>query len=161
MKPSLAAALTLGSLSLLAGAAGCVSIDGGSVEVAWTVFAADGRGVITDCACADPPIAFVQLKLGGPPENPAQADPCAGNTACRFACGRHDGITPFFIPPGPYLMSIEPLTADGMAIAGDMVPDPLVGQVTKGLSHDLGAFAIQAPCAMRCHGNDPTTACGP
>jgi len=161
MKCPLAATLTLGSLSLLAGAAGCVSIDGGSVEVEWTVFAADGRGVITDCACAEPPIAYVQLKLGGPPDNPTQADPCAGNTACRFSCGRHDGITPFFIPAGPYLMSIEPLSADGLAIAGDMVPDPLVGQVTKGLSHDLGAFAIQAPCAMRCHGNDPTTACGP
>jgi len=159
MKFPLAAALMLGSLPLLAGS-GCVAIDGGSVEVEWTVFSADGRGVITDCACADPPIAYVQLKLGGPPDNPGQPDPCAGNAACRFSCGRNDGITPFFIPPGPYLMSIEPLTADGTAIAGAMVPDPLVGQVTKGLSHDLGAFAIQAPCALRCHGNDPTMACG-
>ena len=154
-KLSLAIALLLAS-----GAAGCVAIDGGSVEVEWTVFAADGRGVITDCACAEPPIAFVQLKLAGPPENPDQPDPCAGNLSCRFSCGRNDGTTPFFIPPGPYLMSIEPLAADGTPIAGDMVPDPLVGQVTKGLSHDLGAFAIQAPCATRCHGADLTTACG-
>ena len=66
------------------GPAGCVAIDGGSVEVEWTVFAADGRGVITDCACADPPIAYVQLKLGGAPHNTSQAETSPGNTPIRF-----------------------------------------------------------------------------
>jgi len=155
MRSLLAAALVFVAL----GSGGCVAIDGGSVEVEWKIFAADGRGVINDCSCADPAIAYVQLKLAGPPENPDQPDPCAGNASCRFSCGRNDGITPFFIPPGPYLMSIEPLGADGTVATDALVPNPLVGQVTKGLSHDLGAFAIQAPCALRCHGDDLTRVC--
>src|SRR3569623_3694424 len=129
MQSPLAAVLRLGR-SLLAGS-GCVAIDGGSVEVEWTVFSADGRGVITACACADPPIAYVQLKLGGPPDSPSQPDPCAGNAACRLSCVRNDGITPFFIPPGPYLMSIEFGVADGSPMCCDMVPDSLVGEVSK------------------------------
>ena len=154
MKAVFAAALAFAFLGT-----GCVAIDGGAVEVSWTIFAADGRGVINDCSCAEPGIASVQLKLAGPPGSESQVDPCQGTDACRFSCGRKTGSTPFIIPQGAYLMSIEPLTADGTLAAGAMVPDPIVSQVEKGVPDDLMAFEIQAPCALRCHGDDLTRAC--
>lgn len=142
--------LVLASVSVAA----CVQIDGGAVEVAWTVFAEDGRGTINDCACADPGIAFVQLRLAGPPDNPAQADPCENVAACRFSCGRDMGATPFIIPPGAYLVSIQPQLPDGTVSPTAMVPDPILSQVVKGVPAELGALEIQAPCAPRCHGAD-------
>ena len=147
--------IALAAVSVVA----CVGIDGGAVEVPWTVFARDGRGTINDCACADPAIAFIQLKLGAPPETPAQADPCDGAIACRFSCGRKTGATPFIIPPGSYLMSIQPQLADGTPSLTTMVPDPILRQVVKGAPTELDAFEIQAPCAPQCHGADPTMPC--
>ena len=151
-------ALTLLALASL-GLGACVEIDGGAVEVPWTVFAKDGRGAINDCSCADPAIAYVRLKLAGPPDAPTQPDPCDGVGACQFSCGRKIGATPFFIPPGSYLMSIEPVAADGTVAATAMVPDPVLRQVTKGEPSELDAFGIEAPCAPRCHGDDLTMAC--
>jgi hypothetical protein len=145
--------------ALGSGFTACVDIDGGAVEVPWTVFAKDGRGAINDCSCADPAITYVQLKLAGPPDDPTRADPCAGVTSCRFSCDRKIGATPFIIPPGTYLMSIQPVASDGTAVTTAMVPDPILRQVDKGAPTELDAFEIQAPCALRCHGDDLQMPC--
>lgn len=138
-----------------------MEINGGAAEVAWTVFAADGRGAINDCACTEPPIAFVRLKLEAPLESPGQPDPCAGSLACRFACERKTGATPFVIPPGKYQISIEPETADGVAIDPALirVPAPSEREVVRGAAAELDALEIEAPCAVRCQGGDMTKAC--
>ena len=143
------------------GLGGCVEINGGAVEVPWTVFAEDGRGAINDCACTEPTIAFVRLKLEAPPSAPEQADPCAGSTACRFSCQRKTGATPFMIPAGTYQMSIEPETADGLPIDPGlvMVPAPITRDVVRGAAAELDALQITAPCAAICRGGDMTKAC--
>ena len=66
-----------------------------------------------------------------------------------------DGITPFFIPPGPYLMSMEPFDGSGAEIAADMVDPPLVGlrSVVKGLSRS-GRVHDPGPCAIAAHGGN-------
>ena len=142
---------------------GCVEINGGAVEVPWTVFAEDGRGAINDCACTEPTIAFVRLKLEAPPSAPEQADPCAGSMACRFSCGRKTGATPFMIPAGTYQMSIEPETADGQPIDPGlvMVPAPITRDVVRGAAAELDALQITAPCALACPGDDMTMTCSP
>jgi len=153
-------AAPLASLVLWAAAtAGCVSIDGGTVEVAWTIFAADARGSINDCSCADPAIAHVRLRLAPPLEVPEQADPCETDPSCVFSCGRKAGATHFTIPAASYLMSIEPVDADGTAIAADRVPAPILMGVTKGQHTDLGALEIVAPCAATCNGGDILAPC--
>jgi len=143
------------TLALLDGA--CVDINGGAVEVPWIVFARDGRGAINDCSCAAPVIESVRLKLDPAGANTGSADPCEGVGACVFACGRKTGATPFMVPPGDYLMSIEPLGTDGQVIPEDTVPAPVLRRVVKGAPTELDAFEIQAPCG--CHGDDVQVPC--
>lgn len=136
----------------------CVDINGGAVEVAWIVFARDGRGAINDCSCAAPAIQSVRLKLDPAGTNTTPTDPCTGVAACVFSCGRKTGATPFVVPPGDYLMSIEPLGTDGLVIPEDAVPAPVLRQVQKGAPTELDAFEINAPCG--CHGDDVQVPCG-
>jgi hypothetical protein len=135
----------------------CVDINGGAVEVPWIVFARDGRGAINDCACATPAIQSVRLKLEPAGANATPADPCAEASSCVFSCGRKIGSTPFMVPPGDYLMSIEPLGTDGLVIPEDAVPAPVLRRVQKGAPTELDAFEIQAPCG--CHGDDVQAPC--
>lgn len=134
-----------------AGGTGCVEIDGGAVEVPWTVFAADGRGAINDCSCAAPAIEYVRLRLTAADGS----DPCATASSCRFECHRKIGATPFMIPPGTYFMSIEPEGADGAPLVPPLVsvPAPMSRQVVRGAPTELDAFDIQAACAVSCHGD--------
>src|SRR5437016_2283904 len=81
---------------------GCVRIDGGAVEVSWVVRSTDGRA-ITDCSCADPPIAKVRINLLGVNGDIDGTQPCeapANRAACEFPCQRQTGATPFNIKPG-------------------------------------------------------------
>ena len=156
--------LTVGLIVALLGglsAGGCVEIDGGAVEVPWTVFAADGRGAINDCSCTEPAITSIRLKLT--PADPAAppTDPCATAASCRFACDRKTGATSFMIPPGAYLMSIEPEGADGAPLDAGvvMVPAPMVRQVARGAPTELDALEVVAPCAASCHGADVEQPC--
>ena len=149
-------------MATIAGATqGCVEINGGAVEVPWTVFAEDGRGAINDCNCTEPAIMYVRLKLEAPLGAPDQPDPCAGSAACRFSCQRKTGATPFMIPPGTYQLSIEPETADGLPIDPGlvMVPAPITREVVRGAAAELDALQITAPCAVSCSGGDMTKAC--
>jgi hypothetical protein len=136
---------------------GCVEIDGGAVEVPWTIFAADGRGAINDCSCAEPAITYVRLRLTAPDGS----DPCATGDSCRFECHRKTGATPFKIPPGTYLMSVEPEGADGAPLSPGLVsvPAPMSRQVVRGAPTELDAFDIQVACAASCHGDDVDQPC--
>lgn len=137
---------------------GCVEIDGGAVEVSWAIFAPDGRA-ITDCGCANPSIAFVRLQLVSQLDG---AEPCAGNDACRFACGPKTGATPFTVPPGHYLMSVVAVGSAGadlptVAVPGDptlavSTPAPLSATVVRGQPTELEAFTLHAACASQCDG---------
>jgi len=86
----------------------------------------------------------------------------SSSAACRFDCQRKTGATPFMVPPGTYQMSIVPETADGLPIDPGlvMVPAPITRDVVRGAAAELDALQITAPCALRCHGDDMTQACG-
>lgn len=143
--------------------AGCVSIDGGAVEVSWVVRTPDGRG-INNCSCACPAIAKMRLVLvpveGGP-------DACAGQKSCEFSCGQHSGVTTFSIPPGTYAMSLVPVGATGDPLDGTgsgfctakSAVAPAVREVQKGRLVQLDAVLIQAGCAETCGGEDNTKVC--
>lgn len=161
------AAALLG-LMLVAPFGACVEIDGGAVEVAWGLFAKDGRA-INDCSCAVPlvpadaetPIAFVRLDLVS--DDGTDARPCAaGVRDCRFACGRKIGATPFMIPPGSYLMSVVPVDASGADFPAGAIDSPPaeLRSVVRGQPTQLDAFMLQARCAARCNAGGPTQPCG-
>lgn len=146
------------ALVALVAPAGCVDIDGGAVEIAWAVFTKDGRA-ITDCACADPPIPYVRLNLASDPGGAIQ--PCAGLAACRLACNRKIGATPFIIPPGRYLMSLVAVGADGADLAEGAVesPAPQSRAVVRGQPTELEAYMLRTNCAVQCNSADFTQPC--
>jgi hypothetical protein len=150
-------------IALLFSATGCVSIDGGAVEVSWKVVTRDGRG-IADCGCTCPPIPKVRLQLlplaGG-------SDPCAGRAASQFSCNWQSGATRFDIPPGSYAVSLVPVGADGNDITNGAVGtcsagggvDPVVREVIKGRVTQLDAMEVLADCAAECGGSNSTKLC--
>ncbi len=153
------AAMVLGlALPALLAPAGCVDINGGAVEVAWAVFTRDGRA-ISDCACADPSIAYVRLNLVS--EAAAAAQPCTGLDACRFGCNRKIGATPFMIQPGRYLMSLVAVGADGADLADGVVesPAPQSRDVVFGQPTELEAYTLHTNCSMQCNSTDLTKPC--
>ena len=150
--------VVLAALSILASAlagSGCVEINGGAVEVSWAIFARDGR-TITDCSCANPQIAFVRLQLVS--ESNPGSQPCTGNEACRFSCGRKTGATPFTIPAGQYLMSVVPVDSSGTdlpaliapGVASVQSPPPESRAVVRGQPTELESFMLEADCGMAC-----------
>jgi hypothetical protein len=150
--------------SALVAGPGCVSVDGGAVEVSWVVEAKDGTRIIADCGCTCPPVAKIRLALvpagGG-------SDVCAGRTSCAFSCNLQTGATRFDIKPGTYAMSLVPVGADGNDITTGEVgtcslgalPAPQVRDVIKGRVTQLDAMFVQTDCAAECGGSDTTRVC--
>jgi len=151
---------------MAAAAVSCVSIDGGAVEANWVVRTDDGRA-ITDCACSDPQIASVRLRLVGAWGDVKDTTPCQDRTSCQFSCQRHTGATPFDIPPGFYLISLVPVDATGQdltALAPPLhvqTPAPVLREVVKGQPTQLDALAIVGRCAPSCSGNENRVCASP
>jgi hypothetical protein len=135
----------------------CVPINGGAVEISWLVVASGTGGIITDCSCADPPIAKVRLVLVGVGGSIDGATPCAGQAQCDFPCQNQTGATAFDIPPTgngeSYEASLVAVGNDGAELPQIMTPAPTLLQVVKGQPTEGGAFALTAPCALACSGN--------
>jgi hypothetical protein len=138
------------ALLALAGLPACVDIDGGAVEVAWAIFAEDGRA-INDCSCSEPGIAYVRLHLVADPD--ASLQPCADNPGCRFSCGRKIGATPFSIPPGQYLMSLIAVDTNGVDVQAGSVRSPPAQSraVVRGQPTQLEAFMLETTCRAECN----------
>ena len=151
--------------ALVANLAGCVQIDGGSIEANWVVRTYDGRAM-DGCDCADPSIArvrFVAARVD--PAGALGADVCAGRSECEFSCNSQRGATPFFVPAGRYAVSLSATGPAGQALptlggkAGIHLQAPILRDVVFGQPTQLEAFAIEANCADRCGGNQTTQAC--
>jgi len=147
-------------------AAGCVPIDGGSVEATWDLHTPDGRR-ISQCSCSCPRIAKVRFSVVAADG----VDLCAGRAACLFSCGAGQGGTPFDIPPGEYDLSLVPVGEDGHDLVGAIPQDagdtcsaqsgvaPILRSVRKGQPTQLNTVLIQAKCAAECGGSDTSKAC--
>lgn len=137
----------------------CVKISGGAVEISWLVISSQTGGAITDCSCADPPIAKVRLVLVGVGGAIDGATPCAGKAQCDFSCQNQTGATPFDIPPtGPgewYQVSVVAVDRNGAEVPQSqiMAPAPFLYQVVDGQPTETDAFTLTAPCAAACNGN--------
>ena len=133
----------------------CVKIDGGAVEISWVVRSTQG-GAITDCTCANPPIAAVRLDLRGRFGNLQGATPCAGSARCDFPCQRQTGSTAFDIEPTEgaerYEISVVAVGFDGLPIPSDIVmsPAPILREVVRAQPTEVEAFQLVAPCHAEC-----------
>lgn len=162
------------ALFLLIGAAGCVPIDGGSIEASWVLRTFDGRA-IEGCGCAAPAVARVAV-CAVPPDAPGGSascgdpayDVCATNPGCSFPCDRQTGATPFFVASGRWALSLVALDAAGNRLSSPdvgaggsiVVPAPILRDAVKGQVTELPALQVKAECAMQCSAGE-TAACKP
>ncbi|HXI55331.1 MAG TPA: hypothetical protein VNO55_04700 [Polyangia bacterium] len=148
-------AAVLATAALLCGAAGCVRIDGGAVELSWVLRTPDGRA-IDDCSCGVDPVAAVRVELVGVGGDIQGATPCAGRAQCQFSCSRQTGATPFDIPETKsnemYLISVVALDAGGNPLPNVKTPAPVLRSVVRGQPTDMGALLLVTECGSACSG---------
>lgn len=153
------------ALAVATAVGGCVRIDGGAVEISWVVHSTEGQA-ITDCTCAAPAIAWVQLDLEGEVGVFPDDTPCAGKAECRFPCQRQTGATSFDISPGTPVDGVQPQYAISVTALGEdlsdlstmvdgaappvQTPAPILGSVVQGQPTEVEAFLLVAKCADEC-----------
>jgi hypothetical protein len=107
---------------------GCVPIDGGAVELRWTV-RRDGRGLSCSRAGIDT-VTLLAERDGGE------------SSAFVFDCEAGHGTTNFELAEGRYLFRIEPA---GPGAADVAVPNPITAGVREGEVTDLQVLVLRVP----------------
>lgn len=135
---------------------GCVELDGGAVELSWTLREFDGDAV-SGCGRArhagapagEPLFAEMRLCWQAAPDGVASA---ACDESFTFECGPRHGVSGFELPPGPTAFWLEPLCSDGTlaAIVGYQVPPPIVRDVVVGAVVTLNSLLVVVDEAVAC-----------
>lgn len=123
---------------------GCVQVDGGAVELSWSLLTFDGQPIVGD-DCLGANIDRVRLNWD---ENPELEDRNHGFT--DFECTAYRGITDFVITvedpatQPPYLLWIEPVCANNLVSpAGTFeVPAPISRNMREGEVVTLNSLLI-------------------
>lgn len=140
---------------------GCAQVDGGAVEIRWDIRDANGGRIGCDGDVDDKGARQVlkldrlYFRLEVTQTTGEQKDLCQGDDRCQFECTASTteimvGTTPFFIPPGDFLIGSH---AEGVATgasdlktlgpAQDVVaPRPVLRQVMQGQVTDLNVNLI-------------------
>jgi len=125
------------------GATGCVGINGGAVELAWSVRTVDA--LPADCEMQN--IATISLCIQSCDEDAGTGETCTGATMCpfdTFACTRLRGATDFDVAPGKKRLWITVACGDGSP-ADVVVPEAVLRDVTRGDVTELNALLISVP----------------
>ncbi len=113
--------------------AGCVDVNGGAVELKWSI-----RDAIGPSNCGTSRLDTVDL---------VYSDEAAHTFKTSFPCSEPQATTLFSIPPGRYSFSIEPQCASSPPPAPKTeakvtVPSPIVRDVANGELTDLKVLLI-------------------
>jgi hypothetical protein len=123
----------------LAGASACVDVNGGAVELSWSIRTENGDS----SSCGNANIARVEL-CGRDLSMPGDLD--AGSASCAvrdsWACGDQHGTTAFDIKPGRYELSITPICPSPDDVTMATVPAPIVRDISEGDVAQLNALLI-------------------
>jgi hypothetical protein len=137
--------------ALAAAAVACVEVDGGAVELSWSLRTVEGDAVES---CGDIPLEAVRICWE--PADGASTDQCRPGHRRTFPCGDRHGVTAFEVPPGPTLLWIEPVCPGGAPPPADTyeVPPPILRTVEHGRVVTLRSLLIEiragADCEPRC-----------
>ena len=125
-------------LTLAAGASACIEIEGGAVELSWSLRSFDGERVDS---CADARIEEVRICWQAVEEGPSTGV-CQGSQS--FPCGEENGVSGFEIAPGRAAFWIEPICLDGSPadLGSYQVPPPIVRTVEDGKIVTLNSLLI-------------------
>jgi hypothetical protein len=125
--------------------AGCVTVNGGAVELSWTVRTSDGKQAACQNDDGSDPIGDIWLcaKACTVISNGA----CVGDTTCpvgKWACDRTHGSTAFEVTAGRKQLWIQVFCPNGMP-ANVIVPEPIIHDVADGEVTQLNAVLITKP----------------
>jgi hypothetical protein len=136
-------AALVGGFLLAFASPGCIEIDGGAVELSWSLRSFDGDAV-DGCGMAD--IQEVRLCWEHLPDGSVSV----GGGSCRsgarrtFPCSEYSGITGFQLDPGATAFWIEPVCDDGEPADAEtyQVPPPIVRNVEEGKIVSLNSLLL-------------------
>jgi hypothetical protein len=138
------------ALLVVIGSSGCIDIEGGAVELSWSLRSFDGERVNS---CEDARLDRVRICwLAVEGDEPLDAS-CQTRQSATFPCVEESGASGFEIAPGRTAFWIEPLCVDGApAVAGTYeVPPPIVRTVEEGRIVTLNSLLIVvAPRGSSC-----------
>lgn len=129
-------------LWLLLACSACIEIDGGAVELSWSLRDFDGDSVER---CSDARVEDVEIcwqPVGG--STPSVDIGCRPGQRATFPCSEENGVSGFEIAPGPTAFWVHPLCRDGEPAADDtyQVPPPIVRTVEDGRIATLNSLLI-------------------
>jgi hypothetical protein len=124
------------------GASGCIEIEGGAVELSWSLRDFDGDAVD---ACSDARVEQVEVCW-----QPTGGDTPSIDIACRpgqresFPCSEENGVSGFTIEPGPTAFWAHPICETGEPATEDtfQAPAPIVRTVEDGQIVTLNSLLI-------------------
>lgn len=133
---------------LASSSASCVEVNGGAVELSWSLRDFDGERA-EECHNDNPddgPVVDVdRIRLAWKAvvaDDESATDP---DGTVTFPCEDGRGITDFSIPPGRHMLWIEPVCAQGAPPSGRyQVPPPIVRTIGEGTVTTLDALLIVA-----------------
>lgn len=131
---------------------GCVQIDGGAVELSWSIRNFDGESANCDLKTSDgstdfADIADIRICWEPVPEDGELSGACDPVLSTRFDCPSAHGVTGFEIAPGDTALWLEPVcevTGVTPTVGKYEVPAPIVRDVTSGEVITLNALLIVA-----------------
>jgi hypothetical protein len=132
---------------------GCIEIDGGAVELSWSLRSFDGAAVTCgDARVEEMRLCWVPLADGS---TSAGGGACSAGQLRGFPCEESSGVTGFELDPGVTAFWIEPVCRDGdPAEAGTyQVPPPIVRSVQEGRIVSLNSLLlVVSPPSGECSG---------
>jgi hypothetical protein len=137
--------------ALAIGLSSCVDVDGGAIELSWTLRTFDGEVIASnrDEACRRARLESVRvcwqpLSAG---VDAGEGRRCAAARSREFACGEDRGVTRFEVEPGPTAIWLEPLCVADLEPPEPgtyEVPAPIVRDIREGEVAALRALLIVA-----------------
>lgn len=129
--------------------AGCIQVDGGAVELSWTVRRADRQ---EDVECARGTDIMKDVWLCARACTVIKDGACVGEETCpvrAFPCDRFHGSTKFEITAGRKELWIEVKCAGG-ATANVVVPEPILRDIADAEVTELNALLISVSGDRAC-----------
>ena len=129
------------ALAVAAACAGCIEIDGGAVELSWSLRSFDGDEVDPD-PCNMARVDEVRVCWQSVEDGAATTGVCESSES--FPCAEENGVSGFEIDPGSTAFWIEPICRDGDTadVGTYQVPPPIVRTVAEGRIVTLNSLLI-------------------
>lgn len=135
------------TLQVVTGVA-CVEVNGGAVELSWSVRTFDGDRVEDSCDDDDHDVHLEGIRLAW---KAVEGDGDGGGTVLEpdgwdeFPCSDRRGITDFRVPTDQQMLWIVPVCAGGLPATGNyQVPPPIVRTIQEGTVTTLNALLVVA-----------------